>query len=70
MTSVLQRAVSEILIPNTSIEYRENAILLTFTGCANRFCSLNLLSLKTDAELPILVVLEAASWKFKQSSIV
>lgn len=42
----------------------------TFTYCANRFCSLNLLSLKTDAELPILVVLQAALWKFKQCIMV
>jgi hypothetical protein len=57
-------------MPNASVEYRGNAILLTFTYCANRFCSLNSLGLKTDAELPILVVLQAAFWKFEQRSIV
>ena len=50
----------KIHITNAPVEYRGNAILLTFTDCANRFCSLNSLSLKTDVELPILVVLEAA----------
>jgi len=55
--------------PKILVVYRGRVILLTFTYCANRFCSLNSLSLKTDAELPILVVLQAALWQFKQCTM-
>ena|ERR1700737_3584835 len=46
--------------PKILIIYHGRVILLTFTYCVNGFCSLNSLSLKTDVELPILVMLEAA----------